>query len=109
MITGDIGETASKLVQNLYKNYLKSDIQFVTHHGFEGPSAILNSYINADVALWQTRDSDYATNKNRDYNKPLQNADATYVAGDRITVITLPYKGAESVTVYPVSQPVYRP
>ena len=39
----------------------------------------------------------------------MQKAEATYVAGNRVTVITLPYIGEESVSVSPASQPVLQP
>lgn len=109
MVPGDCGESATKIIQNIYKSYLKSDIQFVVHHGYPGASEILNTYIDADVVLWPTTDSHYEQTKNAAYNKPLQKAESTYIAGNRVTVITLPYKGEESVSVSPASQPVLQP
>lgn len=109
MVPGDCGESETKILHFLYKSYLKSDIQFVVHHGYPGASALLNSYIDADVVLWPTTDSHYQSKKNLDYNAPLQRAEATYVAGDRLTVITLPYQGEESVSISPASQPFLQP
>ena len=109
MVPGDCGESATKIIQKIYKSYLKSDILFVVHHGYPGASEILNTHTDADVVLWPTTDSHYEQTKNAAYNKPLQKAEATYVAGNRVTVITLPYIGEESVSVSPASQPVLQP
>lgn len=109
MVPGDCGESATKIIQKLYKSYLRSDIMFVVHHGYPGASEVLNSLIGADVVLWSTTDSHYEQVKNAGYNLPLQRADATYVAGNRVTVITLPYLGEESVSASPASQPFLQP
>ena len=82
---------------------------FVVHHGYPGASEVLNSLIGADLVLWSTTDAHYEQVKNAGYNLPLKRADATYIAGDRLTVVTLPYVGEASVSVSPASQPFLQP
>lgn len=108
MVPGDSGESESRLVQNVYKSYLKSDMMFTVHHGSTGATAMLNSYIDPDVVLWPSSQAHYEKMKNTDYNRPLQSADAIYVAGDKVTVITLPYAGESSVYIRDTIEPVRR-
>ena len=109
MVPGDCGESASRLIANLYKSYLNSDIQSVVHHGSTGATAMLNTYIDAEVVLWHTTDANYEAKKNVSYNVPLLNAEYTYIADSRVTVIALPFEGEASVTTYPASQPTLQP
>jgi len=106
MVPGDSGESSTKLIQNVYKDHLKSDFLITIHHGGTGGTATFNRYVDPDIVLWPSPVSHYNNVCNRDHNKPLQDADAIYVVGDRVLAVTLPYKGEESVTWRDAIEPI---
>jgi competence protein ComEC len=106
MVPGDSGESSTKLIQNVYKENLKSDFLITIHHGGTGGTATFNRYVDPDIVLWPSPVSHYNNVCNSDRNKPLQDADAIYVVGDRVLAVTLPYKGEESVTWRDAIEPI---
>lgn len=108
MVPGDSGQSATRLIQNVYNDYLKSDIIMTIHHGSSGGTSAFNRYVDPDVVLWPASQSHYDSIKNKEYNRPLLEADAIYVVGDKVLAVTLPYKGPESVIVRDVIEPVLR-
>ncbi len=91
MQLGDCGTSASVIVENMYKDYLKSDIMQVAHHGHYGASEGLNAYIDAEVVCWPTTVYGKEQREGRSYNLPLKDAEYTYVADDRVITIPLPF------------------
>ena len=107
MVLGDCGNTSSNVLTDLYGNFLKSDFQTVAHHGHTGATRELNLTIDADIILWPAGDEDYRTYKNKDYNVPFFNTVSNYIAGDRVTVIPLPYTGSKNVVKWDVIEKIY--
>ncbi len=91
MVLGDCGTLASPVVEELYKDYLKSDIIQVAHHGSWGATEGLNRYIGARVALWPTTDQRAATQLKRSYSEPLTHAEHMYVAHTYVFTLPLPF------------------
>ena len=91
MVLGDTGPLGSPILEKLYGEYLKSDFMQVAHHGLVGASKNLNSLIDADVVLWPSSDIGCRVNKGNGANEPLEEAEHLYAAGDRVTVIPLPF------------------
>ncbi len=102
MQLGDCGTSASVVVETMYKDYLKSDIMQVAHHGLLGASEGLNTYIAAEVACWPTTQYGMEQRAGNTYNKPLKNAAYTYVAGDCAVRIPLPFDPEQVV-----QEPIY--
>lgn len=88
---GDCGPNETEVVYNAYGDYLKTDILQVTHHGYVGATAELNSALAPTVALWPVSIDHYTCYRYESYNKPLANAAHTYVAQKLTTVIPLPF------------------
>lgn len=100
MVLGDCSpETSSHLVK-VYKQYLKSDIVQIAHHGFQGGTVSLYKAIGARVALWPTGvaciDGTYKNLLDKDYNaKAVELADEVYIAGMVGHTLILPYTPEE--------------
>ncbi len=96
IVLGDCGPSSTAYLEKLYGSWLKSDMQTVAHHGFQGASPELNRYIDADVVLWPNQD--ISSHVNKKYNLPLLDADVIWEAGNHVTIIPLPYTGDGDVT-----------
>ena len=91
MQLGDCAPNTTRAMEKIYGESLKSDFIQVAHHGMVGASETLNKLIGADVVMWPASDYRYEIGKLDEHNKPFQKAKALYVAGQRVTVIPLPY------------------
>ena len=75
MVLGDSTEQTSKQLAATYKNYLKSDILQLAHHGLIGGDKTLYSYIDPEICFW-------ATSKERFEGKHDTNKDGTVNSRD---------------------------
>ena len=74
-VLGDSTEQLSKQLANTYKEYLKSDILQLAHHGLIGGNEQLYKYIDPEICFW-------ATSKERYEGKYDTNKDGTVNAKD---------------------------
>lgn len=56
LFLGDASEFESKLILNMYGDYIKSDIVQVAHHGFNGADVELYRRVDPATVLWPTAD-----------------------------------------------------
>lgn len=106
-VLGDCGPSSSKVLTDLYGDFLESDFQTVAHHGYVGATRKLNATIDADIVLWPVGRQDFVVYQQKDYNMPFGNAEANYCAGDKVIVIPLPYTSDADVQVWDVVEKIY--
>ena len=108
MVLGDASQVTNNHLVKVYKQYLKSDMVQIAHHGYNGV-ADLYSLIDADVVLFPGGVNQFYGRRNLyrvkdwDFNKrALDLAEECYVAGDSIHVLILPHtpKDNRSVKIY---------
>lgn len=101
MVLGDASPVTSSHLVKAYKQYLKSDMVQIAHHGFDGGTVSLYKAIDARVALWPTGvaciDGTYRDLMAKDYNaKAVELADEVYIAGMVGHTLIMPYTPAEN-------------
>ena len=101
MVLGDASPDTSSHLVKVYKQYLKSDMVQIAHHGFQGGTVSLYKAIDARVALWPTGvaciDGSYKNLLEKDYNaKAVELADEVYIAGMVGHTLIMPYAPAEN-------------
>lgn len=101
MVLGDASPDTSSHLVKVYKQYLKSDMVQIAHHGFQGGTVSLYKAIDARVALWPTGvaciDGSYKNLLEKDYNaKAVELADEVYIAGMVGHTLVMPYTPAEN-------------
>lgn len=101
MVLGDASQVTNNHLVKVYKQYLKSDMVQIAHHGFQGGTVSLYKAIDARVALWPTGvaciDGSYKNLLEIDYNaKAVELADEVYIAGMVGHTLIMPYAPAEN-------------
>ena len=101
MVLGDASLVTSNHLVKAYKQYMKSDMVQIAHHGFDGGTVSLYKAIDARVALWPTGvaciDGTYRDLMAKDYNaKAVELADEVYIAGMVGHTLIMPYTPAEN-------------
>lgn len=108
MVLGDVSNRSCTYLVRSYRDYLKSDIVQISHHGYTGGTIPLYEAIDADVALWPTGvmsvDGSYERLMDRDYNaRAVELAKEVYIAGKIVHTLPLPYTpedGEETKIIY---------
>ena len=94
MLLADTTHASGKIMEDMFGNYLKSDMVQLAHHGMAPSNASLYSCIQADVLLWPSTYK-YAGTRYSQYsnviNVALQYAEDVYVSDVTVTTLTLPY------------------
>lgn len=97
LCTGDATGEVFRIVNEMYGDYLKSDILQVAHHGttpFGSESSTSYAYekIAPKTLLWPIGKRAYQRIAGRDYNKPLMKVDRSevFIAGWKGSTVSLP-------------------
>ncbi len=97
MFLGDIFDKSSGAMCRRYGSYLKSDIVQVAHHGYDGATVALYTYIGADVALWPNHQKRFEHVTNPEYKRYAENhylltTCKEIIIAERDATLKLPYK-----------------
>ena len=94
MILGDVQVQASPRIAEAWREYLKSDLMQVAHHGNNGGSTALYDYIQPSVLLWPTNVASFTQWRTLSINQTLLKRDyvkETVLAGLGSKTLALPY------------------
>ena len=61
LVLGDCEQTVCEYLAKLYEDSIKSDILQVTHHGLNGGSISLYSYVKPEICFWAIDKNRYET------------------------------------------------
>ncbi len=97
MITGDLSEDGSRIVSRAYGDYLQSNLMTVAHHGYQGGTTQLHTYIKPDYVLWPMGENHYFKYKDAErsayFFAPNTSVKKIFVAKAIIQTFPLPYTG----------------
>ncbi len=92
MALTDSSEKSSEILVQNYKEYLKSDMVQIAHHGHVGGTVPLYNYIDAPVVLWPSGWNSLENSMKRECNKEaIKHAEQVFVAGNLLSVMELPH------------------
>ena len=80
-VLGDGTEQTSKQVASTYKEYLKSDILQLAHHGLIGGDKTLYSYIDPSICFWATSKERFEGNYDTNKDGKVTSADVQHCLG----------------------------
>ena len=99
LLLGDSTSSTSRILEDMYKEDLSSDMVQLAHHGMWAGTQTLYFYIKAPVLLWPTLPS-VAVNWLTDNPalSAIKQAKDIYIAGSTNTTISLPYEVVKNKT-----------
>ena len=80
-VLGDSTERTSKQVAATYKDYLKSDMLQLAHHGLIGGDKALYAYIDPDICFWATSKERFEGNHDTNKDGQVTSADVQHCLG----------------------------
>ena len=96
LLLADTTHRSGYILENMWGDYLKSDVVQIAHHGIWPSNSTLYDDVKAEVLLWPTHNycaKDMLAERN--YNAVIENALSyakdVYVSNDNVTVVALPF------------------
>ena len=74
LFLGDNHPAINALLAKVYKDYLKSDVLQMAHHGLTGAEITSYRFIDPDVCLWSTSDERFSGNHDEDMDGVIDDA-----------------------------------